>query len=297
MPIPESQLETWSKQGSISQSASTYQTIRGVLEAATSGFSDKSFEIFLQGSYGNDTNIYADSDVDVVICLNSIFRYDLERLHEDQKAEYKAWVTPATYSFQTFKTAVVTRLEAYFGKDYVKVGTKAITIQGKDNRRDADVVVCWEYRAYTSFILPNTEDYVKGIIFPSPNGEIINFPKQHSSNLTQKHQETHTMLKPMVRILKNMRNSMIDSGALAEGIAPSYYLEGLFYNIPASEYDTSSYGNTFCNGINWILQHEDAAKLVCPNWRYYLLGTSNVQWNRQDFDAFLEAACKLWKEW
>jgi len=32
MPIPESQLETWSHQGSITQSSNTYNTIKSVLE-------------------------------------------------------------------------------------------------------------------------------------------------------------------------------------------------------------------------------------------------------------------------
>src|SRR3954469_13287501 len=37
----------------------------------------KAFRTFLQGPYGNDTNIYADSDVDIVIRLDSTFQHDL----------------------------------------------------------------------------------------------------------------------------------------------------------------------------------------------------------------------------
>ena len=58
MPIPESQLETWSHQGSITQSSNTYNTIKNVLEASTTPYAGKNFKVFLQGSYGNDTNIY-----------------------------------------------------------------------------------------------------------------------------------------------------------------------------------------------------------------------------------------------
>ena len=73
MPIPESQLEIWSKQGSISQSSSTYASVKNALEDSKAIYKDQSFEVLLQGSYGNDTNIYAESDVDVVIRLDSIF--------------------------------------------------------------------------------------------------------------------------------------------------------------------------------------------------------------------------------
>ena len=57
MAIPESQLETWAHQGSVSQSSTTYNTIKNVLEADDTPYAGKSYSVFLQGSYGNDTNI------------------------------------------------------------------------------------------------------------------------------------------------------------------------------------------------------------------------------------------------
>ena len=104
------------------------------------------------------------------------------------------------------------------------------------------------------------------------------------------------MLKPMARILKNMRSRMVEQASLKDGVAPSYYVEGMFYNVPKDQYVSTSYGDTFCNGINWLLK-ADKSKLVCANWQYYLLGNSNVQWNMADFDVFIDALCKLWKEW
>ena len=73
MTIPESQLETWSHQGSVTQSSATYNTIKNVLKDADTPYAGKSYSVFLQGSYGNDTNIYAESDVDIVIKLNDCF--------------------------------------------------------------------------------------------------------------------------------------------------------------------------------------------------------------------------------
>jgi hypothetical protein len=55
MAIPESQLETWSHQGSVSQSAGTYATIKNALESADAKYTNRDFEVFLQGSYGNAT--------------------------------------------------------------------------------------------------------------------------------------------------------------------------------------------------------------------------------------------------
>lgn len=296
MAIPESQLETWSHQGSVTQSSDTYQTIRRALLAEDSGYADKSFEIFLQGSYGNDTNIFAESDVDIVIRLDSIYRYDIDKLSANEQQLFNSHDSSATYTIGQFKAAVVAQLQRRFGAGAVSVGTKAVKIKGDQSRRNADVVICHEYRRYKSFSRSNTNDFVSGIVFPTLTGEIINYPKQHSSNLTTQHQACQNMLKPMVRILKNMRSRMVENGTLKDGVAPSYYVEGLFYNVPPDQYESTSYGDTFCNGINWLLK-ADKSKLVCANWQYYLLGNSNVQWNETDYNTFMSAVCKLWKDW
>jgi hypothetical protein len=83
---------------------------------------------------------------------------------------------------------------------------------------------------------------------------------------------------------------------LKDGVAPSYYLEGLFYNVPKEKYVKSSFSETFCNGINW-LQKTEREKLYCTNKQYKLLDESEMQWNASDCNAFLQAACNLWKEW
>jgi tRNA nucleotidyltransferase (CCA-adding enzyme) len=85
MAIPESQLDTWAKQGSVTQSSTTYNIIKNALESNSTPYADKSHQVFLQGSYGNDTNIYAESDVDIVIQLESSFQRDLTRLSEGQR--------------------------------------------------------------------------------------------------------------------------------------------------------------------------------------------------------------------
>ena len=75
MAIPATQLETWSHQGAVAQSRDTYATIRRALNSDGAQYHGSDCKIFLQGSYGNDTNVYAESDVDMVICLRSTFHY------------------------------------------------------------------------------------------------------------------------------------------------------------------------------------------------------------------------------
>src|SRR5579872_7231148 len=103
MAIPETQLDTWSKQGSVTQSSNTYNIIKNALESDSTPYTDKDFKVFLQGSYGNDTNIYAESDVDIVIQLGSSFQSDVQKLSEGQKIAFNRSFAEATYDYSDFK--------------------------------------------------------------------------------------------------------------------------------------------------------------------------------------------------
>ncbi|MFO1477605.1 MAG: nucleotidyltransferase [Verrucomicrobiota bacterium] len=295
MPISESQFETWSHQGSIQQSSSTYQTVRAALLDANANYVGKDFEVFLQGSYGNDTNIYAESDVDAVIRLDSIMNSDLSALPPEQQQAYHNAYSNATYTFAEFKAGVVTRLTNAFEAANVTSGNKAIRIKANGSRRSADVVACYQHRRYIRFISTSDYEFVPGVIFPtSSSGTIINYPKRHASNCTVKHQATNSWFKPIVRIFKNMRSTLVAQGTIAKDTAPSYYVEGMIWNVPNDQFG-SSYVETFCNCVNWLLQ-TDRSKLQCANEQYPLLGQSNVQWTLPNYDKFVNALVQLWKD-
>ncbi len=297
MSIPESQLVIWSHQGSITQSSSTYNSIKNVLEASTTPYINKNFKVFLQGSYGNDTNIYAESDVNIVIRLDDCFFSDLELLSEEEKAAHKQTFSDAAYTHMDFKNDVLSVLTSQYGSA-VKAGNKAIAIDASDSRRKADVIVATQFRRYFKFRSPSDSEYVEGICFFNATGErIANYPKQHSSNLTTKHQASSKWLKPMARVFKNMRSRLVEDGLIKASIAPSYYIEGLLYNVPNDKF-TSSYQECVVNTLNWYQQDAKKVDLVCANEQYYLLrDSSHTCWSQANCDAFVKAAVKLWNEW
>ena len=296
MAIPESQLETWSGQGSITQSAATYNAIKNVLEGSDADHAGHTFKVFLQGSYGNDTNIWAESDVDIVIQLTDTFFSDVSSLSESQKSLYKMAYADATYTLADFKRDVLATLKRKYGSD-VEEGQKAIAIKANGGRRKADVIVATEYRRYIKFNGVYDASYVEGIRFVDSSWtEIINYPKSHSTNLTAKHQATSSRYKPTIRVFKNLRSRLVEKGAIEAGTAPSYYLEGLLYNVPNSEF-TSGYQGRVANALNWLHQ-SDKSKLLCANEQYYLLNDySPVTWRLAKCEQFLAAAIKLWNEW
>ena len=297
MAIPESQLDTWSHQGSIAQSSSTYNTIKAVLESAKTPYAMKAFSVFLQGSYGNDTNIYAESDVDIVIRLDDCWHSDQSQLTPVEKAAYSQSFEDAKYTHADFKRDVLKVLSDAYGAD-VKAGDKAIAISPGGNRRKADVIVAVQYRRYHRFVTKSDQSFDQGICFYNRAGDqIANYPKQHSANLTARHQTSNEWLKPSVRVLKNLRGKLVEDNRIKPGIAPSYYLEGLLYNVPTDRFNTS-YGDCFVNSVNWLRKEADTSKLLCANEQYYLLwDDSPTSWAKEHYEAFLDAAIALWNEW
>ncbi|HEY4063875.1 MAG TPA: nucleotidyltransferase [Puia sp.] len=294
MPISETQLETWSRQGTITQSADTYATIRRALQDDKAPYAGKNYEIFLQGSYCNDTNVYADSDVDVIINTNSIYYHDASALTPEELALFNATWSSASYTSNDFKRDVFTHLDSRYPLK-VTSSNKAIYIKADGARRETDVVPCAQFRRYNRYRSALDYSFVEGITFWTSGGvQIVNYPKQHAENCTRKHQATSQWFKPTVRILKNMRNSMISKGYIVNGIGPSYFLEGMLYNVPNSLFG-KSYQETVVNAINWVINCPDRSKLVCANNEYYLLHESSpVTWRAENLQKYLDAVLSFW---
>jgi hypothetical protein len=297
MPIPQSKLETWSGIGSQVQSSSTYATVRAALERQDTGFYANHPEIFLQGSYGNDTNIYAESDVDIVICHQEAWFRNLDALPSFQVNAYKQNHHIPAYTYSQFKSDVHAALRKAFG-DSVTKGTKAFKIAANGSRRSADVIPAFEFHNYTKFISLNDQSFLPGGIgfLDSSDNLITNFPKIHSANLTAKNIATAGKFKPTVRVFKNMRSKLVEDGVISDGTAPSYFIECLLHNAPASLY-VGSYSEIVLALLVWLSKLENRASLKCAHNYHALIGTNAACWPDADALAYINGCINLWNNW
>lgn len=282
--------------GAQATSRDTYATVKLALDAEDTGYHARNYSIFLQGSYGNDTNIIKESDVDVVIRLDSIFSYDLSSLPQNQRDAFMAVHPAAPYNHTHFKQDVLAALRARFG-DHVTPGFKAVAIAPLHNRRKSDVLIAIQHRKYSWYTSAQDDAHVVGISFyKADDTQVVNYPRQHHDNLVAKNQETGEWLKHVIRIFKNARQRMVADGYIAAGIAPSYYIECLLYNVPSHCFG-STYADSVVNCINW-LHSANVAEFVCANRQYRLLdGNPDVTWNSRHCSEFLHGLAGLWKGW
>ena len=291
MPIPESELSSWSNHGSQQESIRTHEAIRRALN--NHQWPDgMSYDFYLQGSYHNDTNLPGDSDVDVVLELRSVFRHDLSSLSQHEQNLLSSSFETPTHSWNDFRRETLKALGGSFGREPVGQGNNSVKLKAASHRLAADIVVCMEYRRHMSY-----RSYIQGIAFQALQDKhwVVNFPRLHHDNGGEKGRRTGDRYKRTVRMFKSARNHLETAGQISSKRAPSYFLECLLYNAPDSAYQWGLQ-DTFCSIVNWMNQIK-LENLVCQNGQQYLFGGSQEQWSVTDARTLATQLAGLWNNW
>jgi len=298
--IPNSQLETWSNQGATATPKALRERIEGVLRGEYSLITNKnSLSIYLQGSYRNSTNIYGNSDVDIIVETSNVFYGDASGLSDEKKQIYDSLRSPSQYTWAIYKKEVLDTLIIFFGEDNVEIGNKSIKINTGDY--EADVVPCIQYRKYIDYgYSQDSQKYIEGMKFftTKENREVINYPKRHYSFGTEKNQQTREMYKKTVRVFKNIKIRLVNSGKIEKGNAPSYFVENILYNVPNEQYVNNNFSQTVLNILKWLGDNRNnMSTFICQNQIIYLFGTAEEQWEQDNARKFINECIILWNEW
>jgi hypothetical protein len=301
MAIPESQLDTWSRQGSVSASSDTYASIQHALDRYAFP-SHATFEVYLQGSYRNNTNIRGDSDVDIVVELTSAFRGDTASLTVLERQRYSQ-LTNAAYDWNAFRADVLLALRRHYGLRNVIEGKKALKVPKGGPPINSDVIVAMRHKKFSSLLSASLYSALEGITFFVPSGHrwIVNYPTLHYYNGVAKNgaSRTNGWFKASVRIFKNAKGYMVDHGLIQGSLAPSHFIECLLYNVPDSCFGYS-YQNTYYNTCTW-LQRADIGSLLYQHGQGLLctegFGFGSDQWPVHNAQHFIQQLAYLWDNW
>ncbi|WP_254547367.1 nucleotidyltransferase domain-containing protein [Halomarina pelagica] len=302
MPIPESQLETWTnyESAAITSAKETHEKIRETLADPDCILQqdDREFITKLQGSYANTTLVHGSGDVDILVKLTESYRRDLSGLKTTERERYLEHRTSASYGWSEFRRDVISVLEGKYGANAITEGEKCLEVEASSLPLPADVVVCQQYRQYRGYQYIGDDDYEEGIVFWTQDGtEIVNFPQQHIDNGATKNDSTDGRFKPTVRMFKNARNKLADDGEIDKSTAPSYFIECLLYNIPASEY-TANLQDRFTSILLYPVESDlELSDYQCQNEIQSLFGTETTQWTPEAFIEFYAALVDLWENW
>lgn len=295
--IPEQQLETWARQGAIQTAADTHQAIRNALNHYSEWPQGMSYDVYLQGSYRNATNIRGDSDVDVVVQLDSVYNSDTWSLDPLGLTRYQNDFVPADYGWIQFRRDVLKALRSYFNDQYVKEGSNSLKLSRTSSHLPADIVVCNQYRKYKRYWVSPGE-YIEGMVFWAlPDKRmVVNYPKLHYKAGVEKNDwpRTNGNYKRVVRMFKNARSFLADGGLLGLGEAPSYFLECMLFNVPDRCFG-SNLQNSYVEVVNW-LSGADLDQFMCQNGQVMLFGPNHDQWSVGQATKSISLLIRLWND-
>lgn len=107
MAIPKAQIEAWSSQGAITTSKDTYTSVKSAVTEIESSLPHLKVETYLQGSYGNNTNVVSESDVDVVVIIKTLngSRLSFSNLNAEQRAQLG--IETVNYQYSDYTTEML----------------------------------------------------------------------------------------------------------------------------------------------------------------------------------------------
>ena len=290
----ESAFSFWARPPSKTEEQRSENAIRAIRKAVqgSSKLNQRNIKVFTQGSYRNRVNVRQDSDVDVGVMLYDFFldEYPAGRTRAD------FGISDAGYSFSQFKNELEAALVDQFGRAAVKRGNKAFNIRENTYHVEADVVPLFEFRQYWE-----SGNYRAGVALMTDQGrKIENYPERlvehwpstplHYENGNSKNTDTSRRYRGLVRILKNIRSEMEDTGSASAQSIPGYLLECLCWNVPNAAFT----GSTWDARVQAVLMHlwsntkDDAS---CKSWFEvdaikYLFHASQP-WTRAAANAFI----------
>jgi hypothetical protein len=284
----EETLNGWTGPSSATEKDKQDRTERMVREAVQNhpAFKGVRLTVYAKGSYANNTNVRADSDVDIVVQCHELeyWKEEVPGTHASTGSYSGPW-TPTR-----LRAEVGAALRTKFGAQVDESGSKAFGVNSGSARVDADVVPCFDYRYY--FASGGSREGTR--IFTTDGHWFENFPAQQLVYGTAKNDRTNTSFKKAVRVVKRIENAMVESGAHRE--VASFFVECLVYNCPDPILRRSTWTEKVRGILVHLWGHLEGAEPTTESNRWLevneckYLFTSNQDWTRGDGRDFAKAA-------
>lgn len=288
MTALEDKLAGWTGPSSTTEQDKQDRTERMIKEAIKghTPFDSCSLRVYAKGSYANNTNVRADSDVDIAVQCSDVM-YWQEANPGDKPQGSSPYTGPWTP--EKLRAELKVALTAKFPGQVDSSGSTAFRINSSTARVDADVVPCFDYRYYMSG--GRYRDGAK--VFKASGDSLVNYPEQQLANGVKKNNRTNRYYKQAVRVIKRLENAMVADGAHRE--VPSFFVECLVYNVPDSILTRSTWTDTVKGIIGHVFHELDGPEPSAEAERWLevngckFLFAPGQKWTREDARAFTKA--------
>lgn len=87
---------------------------------------------------------------------------------------------------------------------------------------------------------------------------------------------------------------MIEKGLFEDGVAPSYFIEGMLYNV-ANEHFSGTYQDMWVKCFNAVISADATTFTTASRMHWLVRDGSSVCWPSGNFQRFMAALKRYWE--
>jgi len=280
MPFNEVFLNNAAKPVAVKSITDDIKYVREVLRAATKQLHlDFPVEIYMHGSYANDTNTYFPSNLEV--CAELVIPdFDFTMLG-NYYIKHNLPYTPKNFRDDLANTFEDMKID-------FKESDKCLVLpKGGNLKHNVEITPCFSFKLRSD----DNKEFV-GILLHDiyRKADIASFPKLHQNNGTIKDRATNGNFKKMVRAYKSIKTIVnrenTEDYFLHNPNARGYFIECLLFNVPNELYTGKTIGEVFLKVTNYLSQAE-IHDFPCQNGVWHLFARANEFWKLPEAHKYI----------
>ena len=289
-PEMDSLLVAWEPSADVSPGQRTFRVVRDALLASLA-LARRDVRVYMQGAHADDTLIRVDDPVDIVVeggGASYLYGFASE-VSAAARAQVEAANAAGSWDYWQFNGEVKEALRASF-PGAVRDGDRSLRVMHTSlsvmmAQAPAEVTIALPYRHYGG-----ADAWTPGVTFFTRKfDQVVQFPRLHLERGAAKDRETGGHYHATVRVAKQLRDYLCDVMALQRGVAPSYYLECLLWNVPNERYTDPSAAAR----LHEVIRYLGGAYLPTFEQQHgvdVLFGDPATHWSEDHARAFIDAA-------
>lgn len=263
---------------------------------ATGAFSPRDVQIYLHGSYANNTNIYFPSEIEIAVELKQTQEFNGLSLDSDtvNYRIYNNYFVDIQLEFgpEQFRELLFNELSDMIGAKCLDKDKTIILPTVAKIKHGISIMPCFSFK-YSDSI----GESFNGVLLydKSTDADIVTFPRLHSENGQAKDKACGSNFKKCVRLFKTLNALAVrEFELLAENTSTGYFIECLLYNVPDYLFLGENLQDLFVKIINYLINC-DLDSFACQNLVWQLFGAAREFWQIRRAEKFLTAISDLWQ--
>ena len=253
-------------------------------------------EIYMHGSYANNTNIFFPSNLEVVVELTRTPEYNPDALPHPNFRLYNDYYLETQLQFnpRDFANLLYTKLELLCGGKATRTRQIITLPPSKAIKHTVEITPAFTFNYIDRATADTKPAEFRGILTydETAQAHLATFPKIHQRNGEMKDTMTRGNFLKMARVFKTLNKLM--AREVDHAPVRGYFIQCLLFNVPRNLFIGDDFQTVFYAIFNYLIRAR-LEKFACQNLVWQLFGHAPEFWSLSEAHNFIKALKKYEK--